>query len=230
MRYAETMRARYSERLRNGGAPRDWFTIRNQADEERATVYLYGYIGESFWGDGTSAVDFARKLGAITAPIIDLHINSDGGLVSEGLAIYNALRDHAARVEVKVDGLAASSASWIAQAGDLVTMNRFAQMMIHDGLMITFGNADDHREAADLLDRFSSNIAAIYAARAGGTAASWRAAMKAETWYSAEEAVAAGLADDLVTADDEGGQGENHSERARLVTARARAHNLERVA
>lgn len=224
------MRARYAERLRNGGTPRDWYSIRNQAGQERATVYLYGYIGESFWGDGTSAIDFARELDAITAPIIDLHINSDGGLVSEGLAIYNALRDHASRVEVKVDGLAASSASWIAQAGDLITMNRFSQMMIHDGLMITIGNADDHREAADLLDKMSGNIAAIYAARAGGTPASWRAAMKAETWYSAEEAVAAGLADELVNAADDDEDEDGYNARAVLVTARARAHHLEGVA
>jgi ATP-dependent protease ClpP protease subunit len=205
-------------------APGGWYEIRNETD--RARVDLYDVIG---W-DVTPA-EFVRDLAAITAPVIELHVNSPGGVIFDGLTIYNALRDHPARVEAIVDGLAASAASWIVQAGETVTMNRFSQMMIHDGLGLTIGNEADHLETAALLGRLSNTIAAIYAARAGGTVEAWRDAMRAEngsgTWYSAQEAVDAGLADDLVADDDErdGGQASDH---ARLVTARARAHHLEK--
>jgi ATP-dependent protease ClpP protease subunit len=205
-----------------GRPPGTWYAIRDEADEERARVDLYDAIG---W-DPTPA-EFVRDLRAIDAPIIELHINSPGGFVFDGLTIYNALRDHPARVEAIVDGLAASAASWIFQAGDTRTMNRHTQLMIHDGLMLTIGNEQDHLDSADVLGRISDEIAAMYAERGGGTVDDWRDAMRAETWYSAQEAVDAGLADDLIADDDEA---DNHSERARLVTARARAHHLERVA
>lgn len=203
-------------------APGGWYEIRNEA--ERARVDLFDVIG---W-DVTPG-EFVRDLLAIDAPIIDLHVNSPGGIVSDGLVIYNALRDHPARIEAIVDGLAASAASWIVQAAETVTMNRYSEMMIHDGLALTLGNEADHLETAAILGKMSDNIASIYAARAGGTVKSWRAAMLAETWYSAQEAVDAGLADDLVT-DDAQRDGAAPSDRARLVTARARAHHLERTA
>jgi ATP-dependent protease ClpP protease subunit len=202
--------------------PGTWYAIRDQAGEERARVDLYDAIG---W-DPTPA-EFVRDLRDIDAPIIELHINSPGGFVFDGLTIFNALQDHPARVEAIVDGLAASAASWIFQAGDTRTMNRHTQLFIHDGLMLTIGNEADHLDSAATLGRISNELAAIYAERGAGTVADWRDAMRAETWYSAQEAVDAGLADDLITDDDEA---DNRSARARLVTARARAHNLERVA
>ena len=203
-------------------APGGWYEIRNQAGEDRARVDLYDVIG---W-DVTPG-EFVRDLAAITAPVIELHVNSPGGVIFDGLTIYNALRDHPARVEAIVDGLAASAASWIVQAGETVTMNRFSQMFIHDGRGLTIGNEADHLEQAALLGRLSNTIAAIYAARAGGTVDGWRDAMIAETWYSAAEAVDAGLADYLITDDEERDGGES-SDHARLVTARARAHHLEK--
>src|SRR5690606_38136643 len=120
--------------------------------------------------------------------------------VFDGVAIYNALRDHPADVAVRVDGLAASAASFIAQAGDKVTMNRGSQLMIHDAWGLCIGPAADMRETAALLDRVSDTIAGLYAARAGGTVEDWREAMLAESWYSAEEAVEANLADEVVPA------------------------------
>jgi len=158
--------------------------------------------------------------------VIELHINSPGGMVYDGLTIYNALKDHPARVEAIVDGIAASSASWILQAAEHRTMNRHSELMIHDGLALTIGTAADHLETAALLDRLSDNLASIYAERAGGDTANWRAAMRAETWYTAAEAADAGLADEAVTDDAELS---NTAPRTQLVTARARAH-LERVA
>jgi ATP-dependent protease ClpP protease subunit len=199
-----------------------WYEIRGQAGQDRARVDLYDAIG---W-DPTPA-EFVRDLRDIDAPIIELHINSPGGFVFDGLTIYNALVDHPARVEAVVDGLAASAASWIFQAGDTRTMNRHTQLFIHDGLMLTIGNEADHLDSATTLGRISNELAAIYAERGAGSVAAWRDAMRAETWYSAQEAVDVGLADDMVT-DDE--QADNYSDRARLVTARARAHHLERTA
>lgn len=204
-------------------APGGWYEIRNQTGEDRARVDLYDAIGYD-----VTPSEFVRDLAAITAPVIELHVNSPGGIIFDGLTIYNALRDHPARVESIVDGLAASAASWIVQAGETVTMNRFSQMFIHDGLGITIGTEADHLEHAELLGRLSNTIADIYAARAGGDTAMWRDAMRTETWYSAQEAVDAGLADYLIAEDDQRDAGEESSDYARLVTARARAH-LERV-
>jgi ATP-dependent protease ClpP protease subunit len=169
---------------------RDWCRITNKGDE--ADVYIYDEIG--FWG--TRASDFADQLAEITSSVINLHINSPGGSVFDGLAIYNALCDHKAEVRVTVDALAASAASFIAQAGDNIRMGRQAMMMIHDASGFTVGNAKDHREMADLLDKLSDAIADIYADRTGFPTAHWRTAMLVETWYSAQEAVDAMLADE----------------------------------
>ncbi|HEY0637938.1 MAG TPA: head maturation protease, ClpP-related, partial [Pseudonocardiaceae bacterium] len=159
-----------------------------------AEVYLYDEIG--FWG--VMATDFVEQLIGIAASKIVLHVNSPGGDVFDGLAIYNALCDHPASIDVRVDGLAASAASFISMAGDNVVMNRGAQMMIHDASGLCIGNAADMADMQALLDRVSDTIAGVYAARAGGEAAAWRTAMRAETWYSPAEAVTAGLADSAV--------------------------------
>jgi ClpP class serine protease len=115
--------------------------------------------------------------------------------VFDGIAIHNALANHKAQVNVTVDGVAASIASVIAMAGDTVTMARGSQMMIHEGHTVAVGAAADMRAQADLLDTVSDTIASFYAGRAGGDVPMWRNRMRKETWYSAEEAVKAGLAD-----------------------------------
>jgi ATP-dependent Clp endopeptidase proteolytic subunit ClpP len=167
----------------------DWYRIKNLSDV--AEVYIYDEIGYF----GITASDFVRDLQGITHDKIDLHLNTPGGDVFDGVAIYNALKSHKAEVTVIVDSLAASAGSFIAQAGDKVVMKKNATMMIHDASGLAIGNASDMRDLADLLDKTSDNIASIYSDRAGGTVADWRAAMQAETWYSADEAVKAGLAD-----------------------------------
>lgn len=169
----------------------DWYRITNNADV--AQVYIYDEIGYF----GITANDFVQDLQAIKAPAIDLHLNTPGGDVFDGIAIYNALKDHPSTVTVTVDGLAASAGSFIAMAGNRVMMNRNSEMMIHDAHGLAIGNSAEMRTLADLLDKMSNNIASIYATRAGGTVDSWRAAMKEETWYSADEAVKAGLADEV---------------------------------
>lgn len=161
-----------------------------------AEVLVYDEIGLC----GVEAPAFVQELQGITADTIHVRINSPGGDVFDSIAIYNALMDHPARVEVTVDSLAASGASVIAMAGEKITMNRGSQMMIHDAYTASLGNAADMREIADLLDRFSDAIAGVYADRGGGAAGDWRDLMRAETWYTGPEAVDAKLAHAAVDA------------------------------
>lgn len=170
---------------------RDFFRITN-ADGDVATLDIYDEIG--FWG--VTASDFSRQLKAISAPALTVHINSPGGDVFDGVAILNMLRSHPANKHVIVDGLAASAASFIAMAGSTVTMMPNSMLMIHDASGGCMGNAAEMQQMSDLLDKVSDNIASIYKAKAGtGTVADWRGVMQAEQWYTADEAVEAGLAD-----------------------------------
>lgn len=185
---------------RTEGKTKPWFRVEDAFKGDSGTqttpVYIYDEIGDSWWG-GTSAADFIKMIGTIDTPKIELHLNSPGGDIFDGVAIYNALSAHPAEVNVIVDALAASAASFIAQAGDTVTMTKGSMMMIHDGSGIVFGNAADMRTMADLLDKLSDNIASIYADRAGQSTQFWRNLMQEEVWYNAQEAVDAGLADSV---------------------------------
>lgn len=178
---------------------RQWFKIYNvgvgTVSNESTRVDIYEEIG----GWGVTAGEFVEQLRAVGTPSIDLHINSPGGSVFDGVAIYNALSQHPATVNGFVDGLAASAASFIAQACDSITMNPGSMMMVHDAIGMTWGNALDHTTMAGLLTQVSDSIADLYAKRAGGTAADWRAVMENNggegKWYTARESVDAGLAD-----------------------------------
>ena len=161
-----------------------------------AELMVYGVIG---WD--LTAASVVTQLQATTANTINVHINSIGGDVWDATAIYNALRNHGAKIISHVDGLAASCASWIAQAGDEVRIAKTAYMMIHDPSGMAFGTADDMRQTAEMLDKVKATVAQIYADRSGKPADDWSAAMTDETWYIGQEAVDAGLADALSDAD-----------------------------
>lgn len=223
-------------RPRAAGGP--WYRIGAADDGEapsRTKVYLYGEIGG--WWDGIDANQFVRDLDAIGDSGIDLHINSGGGSVFDGIAIYAALKNHASDVTARVDSLAASAASFIAMAGDSIEIEKPGRMMIHDAQGLALGNAADMRTMADLLDELSDTIAEIYADRAGGKAADWRAEMLTDgglgRWYTATQAVEAGLADKVVGADSKKDDGADSGadeadapveDRAtQLIRARARA-------
>jgi len=169
------------------------------------TLYLYDAIGG--W-DGTRAIDVAQALANMTGPV-DMHINSPGGIIFEGAAMYNAIRAYTGGpITAWIDGYAASAASFVALAaspydatadtgGVRIADNGF--MMVHDGMGLAMGTADDMRDVADLLDMLSDSIAQIYANRAGGTAADWRDVMRdGDTWYSAQAALDAKLVDLVV--------------------------------
>ncbi|WP_459955158.1 head maturation protease, ClpP-related [Nocardia sp. IFM 10818] len=176
---------------RRGDRPEPWYQIKN-LDSTAAEVLIYDEI-DPWWG--VSAATFAKDLAQLSADTITVRINSPGGDVYEAIALLNTLRGHRARIVTVVDGIAASAASFVAMAGDEVVVCRNAELMIHDAWVYASGNAEEMRRHADNLDRISDNIASIYADRAGGTVEEWRAVMQAETWFSASEAVAAGLAD-----------------------------------
>lgn len=172
------------------------------------SMRMYGPIDS--WGApfGVSADEFGQALASLGDDVdtIDLHMHSPGGEVFEGLAIMNQLRAHKAAVNVTVDGIAASIASVICLGADTVAMAPGAQMMVHDASGICIGTAQDMATMNTRLESLSSNIAEQYAARAGGSAEDWRAAMQPESWFKAQEAVDAGLADRVLTKDEAAAQ------------------------
>ncbi len=165
--------------------------------ETEAEIWIYEDIGDEWFG-GLSASQFVKdlkELGAVET--ITVHINSAGGNAFDGIAIYNVLKQHKARVVVHIDGLAASIASVIAMAGDEINIAENAMMMIHDGWVVAVGNADDLRAVADLLDKLSASIIKSYMTHASIDEEKIAELMAAETWMSSEEAIEYGLADQL---------------------------------
>ena len=154
-------------------------------------LLMYGEIG---WE--VRAAEFVPAIDAVTDSHIDLHISSPGGDVFEALTIMNALKEHPATKTVYIDGLAASAASFIAVGiGGEVIMRPGAEMMIHNAQGGAWGDMNDMHAIIERLESASATIADIYAAKTGTDAKQWRAAMDAETWFSADEALAAGLVD-----------------------------------
>ncbi len=172
----------------------DWYRIENKAGSaDPPEIYIYDEIGYF----GHTAKGFTDDLREIDAPALVVHINSPGGDIFDGLAIYQALKSHPADVTVIVDGVAASIASVIAMAANKLVMAPKATMMIHDGWSVSCGNAAEMRKMADVLDKQSEIIASVYSDRSGQPVDFWRAQMLEESWYNAQEAVNAGLADEV---------------------------------
>lgn len=179
-----------------------WYEIKAMAQQGDgalvvAEIYVYGNIGDRWNEDGVIASEMVRDIAALEADEITLRINSYGGSVTDGLAIYNALKRHPAPVAVHVDGVAISCASYLAMAGDTVTMARNAQMMIHAPWSFAGGNSADLREMADILDRYAKSMASAYADKSGKTYEQALAILTdgKDHWFSADEAVAEGFAD-----------------------------------
>lgn len=176
------------------------------AAKKRGEIMLYGVIGMDWFGDGITAKKFEKELKSLgSVDVIDLHVNSEGGSVHEARAIYNLLNVHKARVEVHIDSLAASAASFISMAGDKIIMAESGFFMIHNAKMYAGGEAKDFRAAADFLDTVNRTIVDTYQARTGNSADKLRKWMDAETWFTGQEALDAGFATDIVknkTAED----------------------------
>lgn len=177
-----------------------WFQIKaRSARKDTAEVLIYGDIGESWDAESVTAAQFVRDLQALDAPNLTVRINSFGGSVPDGLAIFNALRRYPGTVAVHVDGLAASIASLIAMAGDTVSMAENAQLMIHAPWSGAVGNAADLRATADMLDRFAQAMVSCYA-RLPAEQAQALLTDGEDHWFTATEALAAGLVDEITAA------------------------------
>jgi ATP-dependent Clp protease, protease subunit len=159
-----------------------------------AEVYIYEDVGESWFG-GVPAKQFAADLQALGAvSTINVRLNSYGGDVFDGLAIYRLLADHPATVVSYIDGIAASIASVIAMAGDEIRIAEAGEIMIHDAWSVAIGPASEMRAVADRLDAVSSSIADVYVARTGQSKAQVQAWMAAETTFQSSDAVKFGFA------------------------------------
>jgi len=170
--------------------------VRAAASDDAATINIFDLIGEDPWsGAGWTAKRVAGVLRAVGERDVTVAINSPGGDVFEGIAIYNLLREHKATVTVRVMGLAASAASLIAMAGDQISIGNGAMMMIHNSWGVALGNRHDMRGAADVLEAIDDAMAGLYAGRTGQDKKAVAKMLDAETWLSAAQAMEQGFAD-----------------------------------
>lgn len=177
----------------NSKDPRRFFNITNKANA--LTLDIMDAIGADMFGDGITAAAVSDALSQTeNFASVTLNINSPGGSLFEGVAIYNTLKACGKPVNVNVVGMAASAASLIAMAGDTITMQLGTQLMIHRAMAMTAGFSDEMRKMADTLDSVSASAADIYVAKTGLPKDKVLALMEAETWMSPEEAVAQGFA------------------------------------
>jgi ATP-dependent protease ClpP protease subunit len=173
------------------GGNNTWYRIKNQINGP-TQLHIYDEIGYF----GVSSKDLIRDLADINGAI-EVHLNSPGGEIHEGIAIYNTLLARS-DVTIMIDGIAASIASVIAMAGNPVLIAKTGTMMVHEGYAMAIGSAQDFRDQAEVLDKASSIIASVYADHTGKPISYWREIMKAETWYDAQEAIDAGIADRFI--------------------------------
>lgn len=174
----------------------------DKKDSDEASINIYDVIGEDWMGEGMTAKRIAGILRSIGERDVVVNINSPGGDLFEGIAIYNLLRDHDHRVTTRVIGLAASAASVIAMAGDEIQVARAGFMMIHNVWVLAMGNRNDLRESADQLETFDDALASVYAARTGMEKKAVAKLMDRETWFSGEQAIEQGFAEALLPADE----------------------------
>ena len=170
----------------------------NKVNDEMAEVFIYGDIGG--WMDGIGADEFARELKSLKVTEITARINSGGGSVFEGQAIYNSLVNHPAKVNVVIDGIAASIASVIAMAGDNISITEGSHIMVHKPWSMAMGDANSMRKEAEVLDSLESGIIDIYAARTGKSRDKLEKWVANETWFKGAAAVDAGFADNVIPA------------------------------
>lgn len=198
------------------------------AEEAERSISVYDVIGYDYWtGDGVTAKRVAAALRQMGKGPVTVNVNSPGGDMFEGLAIYNLLREHDGEVTVKVLGLAASAASIIAMAGDTVQIARAGFLMIHNAWVLAAGNRHDLREYADTLEPFDRAMADIYAARTGEDAAAMAKLMDAETWIGGSDAIEQGFADELLPSDQvEKKNGKASAAAVRRVESALRAAGL----
>jgi ATP-dependent Clp protease protease subunit len=175
--------------------------VRAEGQPTATDLWIYDVIGDDWYDPSLTAKELCQKIAGIDTAEIVLHLSSPGGSVSDGLAIYNALVSHPAKVTSRVEGWTASIATILALAGETVAMYDNSLFMIHNPLMVCVGNASELREQADWLDRVGGIMATIYMARCTKTEAELQAALDAETYLSADEALDWGFVTEVVVAE-----------------------------
>ena len=173
------------------------------ASEEEHSISIYDAIGQDPWsGEGVTTKRIAAALRSVNGADVTVNINSPGGDMFEGLAIYNLLRDYSGKVTVKVLGLAASAASIIAMAGDEIRIARAGFLNIHNCWVVALGNRQDLLEVASRLEPFDQAMAEIYASRTQSQLSAMQQLMDADTWLNGSAAVEQGFCDDLLKSDE----------------------------
>lgn len=174
------------------------FEVVAKADTNEVEIFLYDHIvsseEEAEWFGGVAPESFVKAIKGLDVDTIHLRINSPGGSVFAARAMEQALRDHKSKVIVHIDGLAASAATFIAMAGDEVIPAKGAMFMIHKAWTGMWGNADDLRKEADLLDKIDGTLAETYASKTGKSVDQISAWMADETWFTAAEMLEHGFA------------------------------------
>lgn len=173
-----------------------WYSIENKAESNSVEISIYDEIGDY----GTSAKDFIEEVKNVSERDITLRINSVGGSVFDGLAIYNTLRSHRGYVNIKIEGLAASISTVIAMAGDNIEMSENGFFMIHNPFGQSAGEAVDMRKTADLLDKIKDEIIEIYQRKTNLSYDELSSMMDKETWLSSQEAVELGFVNNITEA------------------------------
>lgn len=172
--------------------------VRVNAAADSADVFIYGDIGG--WWDGIQPEDVAREIAELDVSTLNVKVNSPGGIVFDGIAIYNAFASHKAHVVMHVEGIAASIASVIICAGDEIRIGESANIMIHKPWSFMVGDAEAMRHEAEVLDGLEQGIVDIYRARTGNDDDSLKAWMAAETWFRGQQAVDDGFAESVIPA------------------------------
>lgn len=193
--------------------------IRAAGQSGDSTISILDTIGEDWYGEGVTASRISGALRSIGGGDVTVNINSPGGDMWEGLAIYNLLVAYEGKVTVKILGIAASAASIIAMAGDEIQMGRGAFLMIHNCWTIAAGNRNDFRDYADSLEPFDKAMADIYAARSGLKLSEVQTLMDNESFISGSEAMEKGFADSLLSADEIASDDESPAAALRKIDA-----------
>lgn len=176
---------------------KNWYTITNKGDAGPAEISIFGPIGNTWDGEGVTASKFIKDFKAIKSQDVTITVNSPGGSLFDGLAIYTAMASSGKTITAKVMGLAASAASLIVMAASKITMPKNTHLMVHKAGNGVWGNADDMRKMAEVMDSLDQSIAATYAARTGKSIEDIKAMLDSgDTWLTADQAVEMGFADE----------------------------------
>ena len=176
--------------------------IRAAKEDVDTSISVYGAIGDTWDGNGVTARRISAALRAIGERDITVNVNSPGGDFFEGVAIYNLLREHKAKVTVNVLGLAASAGSIIAMAGDEIRMGEGTHLMIHNAWAVVVGNRHDLADSAEVMATFDASMASLYAARTGLSSETVADMMDKETWLTPADAIRDGFATGMLSAAD----------------------------